>query len=338
MRIPAKEKIMTKRFHNAVVVLTVAALLGLAAGCRNEGDAGDPPLPRQRKASVSPDGDTITFAPNSPGLKLLGISTARHGTAMISMVAPARVVAAIASVGPPGESIVLFESPDVTSLYSQYRQARSNAALTEKNLARVKDMFENQAATAKDLNQAESDAANARASMAEFEAKMRAFGFNPAELLRVAPGTVWLISDVPESQLHEVEKGETVQITFSAFPGTTFHGRADAVGDIVDPATRTVKVRVSMPNPQRRFLPGMFARVDFGEPSRNAVLVPLETLVTVDAKDYVFVESSPATFVRRRVMLANPTPTEVAVLDGVQDGERVVTTGAMLLKGLSFGY
>ncbi len=327
-----------KRLQVFAVLAMGAVLAGMTPGCHDSSAVDDPPLTAQKRAAVSTDGTTITFPPESPGLRQVATTKVHRGTAMISMIAPARIVASIVPAEAPGDKIVLFESPDVTSLYSSYRQAKSNAALTAKNLLRVKDMYDNQAATAKDLNQAESDAANARAALAEFEAKMRALGFNPAELDRVASGTVWLICDVPESELHEVQRGETVRITFSAFPGKTFHGRADAVGDIVDPATRTVKVRVSMPNPHRTLLPGMFARVDFGEPSSNAVLVPLEALVTVDARDFVFVETSPGQFVRRQVTLATPTATEVAVLDGVRDGDSVVTSGAMLLKGLSFGY
>jgi len=163
-------------------------------------------------------------------------------------------------------------------------------------------------------------------------------GLAPAELGTATPGTVWLISDVTEEQLHEVQKGERVNIAFQAFPGAPVSGRAEAIGDVVDPATRTVKVRITAPNPKGRILPGMFARVDFGDPTSGVVPLPASAVVTVEGKDYVFVESSPGEFQRRRVLLVSSDANRVIVGKGLDNGERVVTSGAMLLKGLSFGY
>ena len=321
-----------------ILGLGLGVVAMLAPGCRDSGGEGDPLITSARRARVEQEGTVISFSGNCPGLQQISATTVHSGTAVVSIVAPARLVSSIVPAEGVGGKIVLFESPDVTTLYSQYRQARTNSVLAEKNVARVKDMFDNQAATAKDLNQAESDAANARAAMAEFEAKMRAAGFKPEELERAQPGTVWLISDVPESQLHDVRRGELVHVTFSAFPDRSLHGRAEAIGEIVDPATRTVKVRVAMPNPGGQLLPGMFARVDFGQPSKRAVLVPVGALITVDAKDYMFVQTDSVTFTRRQVIIAPATGAEVPVLEGIQDGEKVVMRGSMLLKGLSFGY
>lgn len=333
---------MNKKTMN--IIMLGAAVLGASIvvtrlyGCKGNSNAEET-LPRvPPKAIVAESGMKITFPEGHPGLKLLRTTTAKKGSVLISVSAPARVVASITSAGTDGERIVLFESPDATSLYSQYKQARSNVELAAKNLARVRDMFENRAATAKDLYQAETDEANAHAAKAEFESKLRAAGFNPAELGNVRPGTIWLISDVPETQLNEVQKGEEVDVMFSSFPDKKFVGRADTIGDVVDPITRTVKVRVIMRNPQGKFLPGMFARVDFGDSLNGVIILPPSTVVTVEQEDYVFVETAPGEFHRRQVTLANSSGSQIVVLKGLDDGEKVVTEGAMLLKGLSFGF
>jgi cobalt-zinc-cadmium efflux system membrane fusion protein len=255
-----------------------------------------------------------------------------------SRITPARVVASIAAGLTSRDQIVLFDYPDVTSLYSQFRQGRANTERTTKNLERIKDMFANQAATARDLNEAETEATNARASMAESEAKLRALGFNPIEFGSVTSATAWLMSDVPESQLPEVQKGEDVDIVFSSFPDTKIQGRAEAIGEVVDPVTRTVRVRVSTPNPQGRILPGMFARIDFGDPVSGVFVLPNAAVVTVEGADYVFVQVDGITFERRRITVGSSGTTEVVVLKGLREGELVVVEGAMLLKGLSFGY
>lgn len=321
------------------IIFPAVILIGacINGGCQQRSDASSlEQLPK--RPIVSDDGTTITFPPGSAGLDQIGVTEAREGTVLIPVIAPARVVATISpAISSPGE-IIIFESPDVTTLYSQYRQSRSNVDLTSKNLARVREMFENQGATSRDINQAETDAANARSSMVEMEGRLRALGFNPAELESVKTQTAWLISDVPETELHEVQKGEDVDIVFSAFPDKKRIGKEAAIGDIVDPVTRTVKVRVTLPNPGGTLIPGMFARVDFGDPQDGVILLPLTAIVTVDATDYAFVQTGKGEFNRRKVTISNANGINTVVLKGISGGEKVVTNGAMLLKGLSFGY
>jgi hypothetical protein len=323
---------MTQRI---VVSVLLSALL--AGGC-TENPPGEGAPGGQGKAVITDDGRTITFPQGSPALAQFAVSGVKKSRATISVVAPARIVASIGASTAGKDKVVLFESPDITSLYSSYRQSRSNADRASRNLVRIQDMFDNQAATGKDLNEAENDAATAHASMAEMEGRLRALGFSPAEFDGVPVNTVWVIADVPETDLNQVHHGEPATITFNSFPDAAYKGRAEAVGDIVDPVTRTVKVRVSVPNRGGKLLPGMFARAEFGEEHPSAIILPLAAVVTVEGKDHVFVEPAPGVFQRRDVTLVNSTRSEVVVLKGIADDEQVVTKGTMLLKGLSFGY
>jgi membrane fusion protein, heavy metal efflux system len=312
-------------------------ILLMMGGCsrseRGTDTAVDPPSP-----TVSADGVTIHIPAGTPGLARFTTSTVKPGRVTISAIAPARVVASITPSVTDGERIVLFESSDITSLYSQYRQARSGVERAAKNLTRIREMYGNQGATAADLTNAESDAASAHAAEAEMEARLRAAGFNPLELESAPVNCVWLICDVPETELSEVQKGETVDVLFSSLPGKTLVGRATAVGDIVDPVTRTVKVRVSMQSPREKLLPGMFARVDFGDPRDGVILIPNSAVVTVEEKDFVFVQTSPGEFQRRAVIVQSANASNQIVLQGLQPGDNVVVTGALLLKGMSFGF
>jgi cobalt-zinc-cadmium efflux system membrane fusion protein len=329
------QKSVNQQFRQALYSFAIFSLA--VAGCHDSG-SDNPELRIPKKPVVTEEGRVITFSSTSPGLQQLTIRESKKGTVMIPVIAPARVVASVLTASTGNDKIILFESPDVTSLYSQYKQSKTNVARTSRNLERIKDMFANQAATGKDLNEAETDAATARASMSEMESKLRALGYNPAELEAISPGTVWLICDVPETDLNEVQKGEDVDVKFSSFPNKIFVGKAEAIGDVVDPMTRTVKVRVSLKNPGGRFMPGMFAGVDFGDPQSGVITLPLSAIVTVDGKDYAFIEVSPGQYTRRQVMLSNATAKESIILNGIQEGDRVVTTGVMLLKGLSFGF
>ena len=316
----------------------ILAGAALASGCGGDDMAATKRQQAARRAEVADGGTLIRFPAGSPGLELIKSSAVVRQTATIPVIAPARVVASVLPGHAQSDRTVMFDSPDVTSLYSQYRQSSANFARASKNFTRIKEMFQNQAATAKDLNDAENDASTARAAMAENESKLRALGFNPPEFDSVPPGTAWLMCDVPESELNEVQQGEDVPISLASFPEGKFHGREAAIGEVVDPVTRTFKVRVTMPNPGGRILPGMFARVDFGDPVSGIVLLPTSAVVTVEGTDYAFIQVSDTSFVRRRITIGSSGEHDVIVLKGFSDGERVVSDGAMLLKGLSFGY
>lgn len=331
---------MTKRDWKTVAgILSLCLSTVFLISCADKNSESKPIAQAPKRASVSDQGKMISFPAGSPGLQQFTVSAAAKGTTTVCMTAPARIVATIASGSNNAENrAVLFESSDVTSLYSSYRQGKSNLIRADKNLARTKDMYANQAATAKDLTDAENDAATAQANLNEMDVRLRALGFKPTEIDTAPSGTVWIIADVPESQLNEVQKGETVTITLLPFPDQKFSGKAEAIGDIVDPATRTVKVRVTLPNRSGKLLPGMFARVDFGAPEKAVIVLPVTSVVTVEGKNYVFVETATGEFQRREVTLSNSNSTEAIILDGIKDGEKVVTSGTMLLKGLSFGH
>jgi hypothetical protein len=315
-----------------ILIITVSSL-----SCTDtDGKQGAEPL--SQKVSVSEGGEIITFPKDSPGLDELKVSQAEKGSATLSVIAPARIAASILHSKNPESSIVLFDSPDITSLYSQYRQSKANFDLTSKNLLRTKQMFDNLGVTGKDLNQAETDAATARASLEEMEGKLKVEGYNPEEIESVKGDMVWIMANVPEAQLNEISKGGTARITLASFPNKIFSGRIDAVGNIIDPNTREVKVRISLPNPDEKFLPGMFAQADFGNKLTGAFILPLTAVVTVEGIDYLFVQTAPNVYERRKVIMENSDASRLVILSGLNENEKVVTSGAILLKGISFGY
>lgn len=320
-----------------IIILFNICLFAIIS-CTDSSQSSVQSQPEVQKATVSDNGLNISFPKNSPGLKLISVEGAKYGRAVVSVNSPARVVAAISNSVSSSDKIILFDSPDMTTLYSQYKQTKTNIELYTKNLARVREMFANQGVTMKDVNEAENDLNLAKTTLTEMEGRLRSAGYNPIELENAGGATVWLISDVPEGLIHEVQNGEQVHIKFNAFQGLVLKGTVRSIGDVVDPVTRTIKVRVEMENYQGKLIPGMYATVDFGDPRNSVVVLPLAGVVTVDGKNYVFVENNPGEFIRREVMVENSTSDSIIIASGIKTGERVATNGAMLLKGLSFGY
>ncbi len=331
-------KRLIEKFIIGIFITTIFLMFGfLVNGC-SVASGKQSPVQKPDKISVTNNGKTITFSENNSGLQEFKSSPVEKGSATLSVLAPARIVASITPSENNSDKIILFDSPDVTSLYSQYRQSKANVELTSKNLARIKQMYQNLGVTAKDLNQAETDASTAKTTFEEMEGRLKVLGFNPSELESINGRTVWLMADVPEAQLHEITRGENVKITFAAFPDKVFFGRTEEIGEIIDPTTREVKVRISLSNHENKFLPGMFAQVDFGNKINEAFILPLTAVVTVEGKNYVFIQTSTNSFERKQVTLANSDASKLVVLDGINAGDKVIISGAMLLKGLSFGY
>src|SRR5579862_4265784 len=213
-----------KKYEIAIAAMALL-LIAMNSGCRNTGSAEESLSQAPKRATVSDNGRKIDFPSDSPGLMQLITTQIRKGSATLSISAPARVVASVTS-DEKGERVVLFESPDITSLYSSYRQSSANAARSAKNLARIKDMFENQSATGKDITDAENDDATAKASVIEMEGRLRALGFNPAELDSEPAGRVWLMADVPEGGIGQIHRDEAVSVSMNALPDRQFTGRA----------------------------------------------------------------------------------------------------------------
>jgi len=145
---------------------------------------------------------------------------------------------------------------------------------------------------------------------------------------------VWVSADIPEPALRLVRVGERVSITFISLPDETFTGTVSRIGDVLDPQTRTFKVQVELPNPQGRLRPEMFASLQLLGPRHPTPVVPSTAIVQEYGHALVFLERGPGKFERRQVSTGVQVGPMVAVASGVEAGERVVTDGAVLLKGL----
>lgn len=145
--------------------------------------------------------------------------------------------------------------------------------------------------------------------------------------------TLWVQAEVPESYLASLKEGQTVEVRVEAYADTTFPARLAHVGDVLNPATRTVQVRCEAANPKGRLRSEMYAtvRFDLGT-DEETILLPRSSIQTVDDRNLVFVRKAASSFDVRPVELGRMTETQVSVLDGIQPGENVVTEGSFLLK------
>jgi hypothetical protein len=254
------------------------------------------------------------------------------------LVVSARMVATLRRSEALDQPLVLFENPDIAALYSEYLRARASYERATTQLTRLRELFGRNAVAGKDVVDAQADYRQAEASVRDTEARLRQNGFDPKLIAALSPGAMLAVADVPEPRIRAVVVGQTAHFALSAFPADTFTGRVTAIGETVDPETRTIRVAIELPNASDRIKPGMFARVSISEGMRRALTVPLTAVVSVDARTWVFVKRGPATFERQQVTLGPDDGHLAQVVSGLAAGDSVATENAILLKGLAFGY
>ena len=142
---------------------------------------------------------------------------------------------------------------------------------------------------------------------------------------------VWIDANVFEKDLPRVRNGQQVKVTTTAFPGTTFSGRVIFINSVVDPESRTVKVRTEVPNSDGRLKPDMFANVEIiTDVNSTAISIPQSAVLEDNGKSIVFVAEGNS-YKQRQVQLGIKSGDRVEIIDGLNAGDRVVTKGNYLL-------
>lgn len=140
---------------------------------------------------------------------------------------------------------------------------------------------------------------------------------------------VRLVVNVVEKDLRQVKEGDQGIVNVDAFPGETFTGRIARVAPVLDPATRTAPIEIEIPNPGYRLKPGMYARVNITtDQKRDALVVPSNALVDVNGRRGIYLATEGGTASFRAVRVGIEDEAQAEVLEGVNEGDVVVTTGA----------
>jgi len=154
------------------------------------------------------------------------------------------------------------------------------------------------------------------------------------ELLTVADlSTVWVQADLYEKDLAAVRSGHEVSVVVDAYPDATFAGRITYVSDMIDPQTRTARVRCEVPNPIQRLKLSMFATIHIPtSDTRDMLMVPVEAVQQIDDVSIVFVVQDEYEFQAREVQIGIQQEEWVEIIAGLNADERIVTQGAFMLK------
>lgn len=160
-----------------------------------------------------------------------------------------------------------------------------------------------------------------------------------SELFQVADlSQVWVQAEVYEKDLGRIRAGQQASITVDTYADAVFSGKVTHIGDILDPKTRTARVRCEVPNPGIKLKLDMFASVSLPTIfSRTAIAVPAAAIQQLDGKNVVFVRKSETKFETRQVQTGKTVDGNVEIVSGLKQGESVVINGAFHLKSIAMG-
>ena len=333
---------------NTIYILFLLAFL---ASCSTEEEKHDTV---KHIAPVSSNGgQTITFQ-DEAAISFFETETINSQNIDSDLKAPGKIAA---NVFPSGmgasQNIILFDDSELSSHYTQLMQHQinirqfQNVSIKQKELEleRMKELQKYGASTGQELLTAEtelsiekSNLANEKASLIEHETQLKSGGFRAEMLQKAKAGTAYLICDVPENQIGNIEEGQACNVLFTAFPKDTIKGKIDAVTDSIDNSTRMLKVRIIIDNSNKKLKTGMFANVSFGTTQNDIVSVSQDAMITIQGNHYVFVKKSANEFERRQIQTGHQVGDRVIVYGGLEVDEKIAVKGVMQLKGLSFGY
>jgi cobalt-zinc-cadmium efflux system membrane fusion protein len=275
------------------------------------------------------------------------------------------------SVG-QGTRLALLDSTELGESKAQYLKAKTLLELAKANYEREKSLFDQKIAAQKDVLAAEADYRKAEAEVRTLNERLRLFGLSdeaianldsaPSRYVILSPGpgvivereisqgevieagkkfftvsdlsAVWVLLNVYEKDMAKIKVGMPVKITAESYPGEVFSGKVAYIGDIVDPQSRTVPVRVVVPNPGRRLKPAMFAMAEIETPANTGaiLMIPSIAIQKIEGKSSAFVQEGEGIFQKRDLELGRSMAGKVEVKSGLKEGERVVTEGSFVLK------
>jgi Cu(I)/Ag(I) efflux system membrane fusion protein len=147
--------------------------------------------------------------------------------------------------------------------------------------------------------------------------------------------TVWISADIYESEVAAVTLNQPASVTFAAYPGETFEGTVSYIYTTLNTEARTVRVRIEMPNPGLRLKPGMFGTVTLRTDAARALVVPKEAVLDTGLRQLVFMDRGEGAYAPYPVKLGRRSQDSVEVLEGLKEGDRIVTSANFLLDAES---
>jgi cobalt-zinc-cadmium efflux system membrane fusion protein len=352
----------------SVIVTTV--VLPLLVGCGHTDLHGT--AAAQERQSESPIRYVEVKQQAVPDTLELAAKVQADPTKVVHIFPPAsgRVVSIAVKPGDrvtQGETLAVISSSDVASARSDFAKAKIEAERGSRAAERERLLFEHGATAEKDYIDAAAQAESDRAELVRAQQRLDLLNISPTSdsdhvsltspargvVLDVsaAPGefskslesanslitiadldTVWVVGDLYEKDAAKLSSGKPVTVSLQAYDDREWTSHIDSISGALDPATRTLKVRVTLPNPNQLLKPEMFGSIRVNVGTHRALVIPVAAVIHEGNATTVFARNGAAPE-QRPVTLGQIVDGSVEVLSGLRAGDQVAAQGAELLKG-----
>lgn len=269
-----------------------------------------------------------------------------------------------------GQVLAWLAAPDLGQAQADARRAEQDHALARKQLARVEELHGAGVAPTKDLQSAQAEAERTSAERARTAERLKLYGtgagevdqrfairaplggvvvdrnLNPGQELRPDaggdkalfvvsdPSRLWFLLDAGEADVPLIKAGMKIRLSGNAPGADRFDGEITQIADFVDPQTRTVKVRGTVDNAERKLKAEMYVIGRVRIPTTDGLLISPKAVYLRGEQNYVFVDAGKGRFERKRVRLGPAMDGRQVVYEGLNAGDLVVMDGALLLERL----
>ncbi len=282
---------------------------------------------------------------------------------------PGRVLRSSTKLGmkvTPETPLFEISSPDFMSAQKQFFQAKSQYDLTSQVLKRQQDLMKHGVTSQKDLEEAQTAFDIAKKEYENAVISIKIFKADPDKLSLGQPlvvrspivgevidnkivtgqyirddgasvatvaelSKVWIVGQVKEKDIRFIHELDECEIAIAALPEKHIKGKVYHVNEIVDENTRSVQVLIECNNADHTLKPGMYVTVNFIDAPADAILIPAKAVLQMNDLSFVFVETSPGKYLKRKVETAGTEENRIVIRSGLNNGDKIVTEGGFYL-------
>ena len=266
-----------------------------------------------------------------------------------------------------GETLAIIHSAEFGQAQADAKKSEALATLARSTLTRSKELFDHGVLSKREFDQITADSTQAFAEFDRAASRVKALGgqyktidqkfalktsvsgmvverniypgreissdVSAGSIFTVTdPKNLWAILEASETDLGKFSEGSEVYLSSSTLPNEKLSGKITHISDFIDPLTRTVKVRVSVPNESMKLKAEMFVQANITLAKVEGVVVPTKAIILMGEKNYVFVETDLNQFTRKEIKIGTQFADRSEVVEGVKDDDKIVVEGALYLN------
>ncbi len=284
------------------------------------------------------------------------------------LIVTGAVVARLPKGTGPIEDRWQFNSLDLSAVYADWQRVSTEKEFNDKRLAKIRELtaaqynsqkivverlrklvatgteairdltsaeanlLQVQLEGQKDIYEAETALTVAIRTRAALERKLFQEGIDPLLLEHSNPGIALIMADVPELKIRQVSVGQSCEARFYGLSEQSFSGKVRSLAPTLSPERHTLRVFFELNDWHDQFKPGMYAEIGLGTDPRPAIMIPTDSVLHSQNSDYVLVKAGSGLWRITDVQVGESVDDRVEILKGLQGGEDIIGSGAILLK------